>query len=260
MRASTTVASLRLAPAVARGHVRLYGLPVALPEPPWFLDGASGVVTTAEDMGRWLAVQASGGRTPGGRTPGAPPLLSPAGLRTLHETSLGWSAGPAPGTFAHSGWLFTFMAHQIVSPDSGYGVAVMTTRGVTLGPDDAAEIAHGILALTRGATPAVGAPVGWIVDLTLLALTVLVVLAARRRLRRTPRPPLGARIAWLVPVVAFAGLRQLVAFVFGGRDGTWLQVAYVGPALVVWLAAAAACGVVVVARGLRKAAPPASPR
>jgi hypothetical protein len=102
------------------------------------------------------------------------------------------------------------------------------------------------------------------VDLTLLALTVLVVLAARRRLRRTP--PVRALLAWLVPVAAFAGLRQLVAFVFGGRDGTWRQLAYVAPALVVWLAVAAACGLVVVARGLGKraavspAAPPASPR
>ncbi len=61
MHASTTAGSLPSVADVAHGHIRFYGASLALPEPPWYLEGASGVVTTARDLARWLIVQSTGG-------------------------------------------------------------------------------------------------------------------------------------------------------------------------------------------------------
>jgi CubicO group peptidase (beta-lactamase class C family) len=53
-------------PDLARGHVRAYGLNIPAPEPEHFSTGAGGVVSTAEDMARWVILQGDGGRAPGG--------------------------------------------------------------------------------------------------------------------------------------------------------------------------------------------------
>jgi CubicO group peptidase (beta-lactamase class C family) len=60
MRNTRSVGSLREAPRVAEGHVRICGYSIALPEPPWFLNGSSGVVTTAADLAQWLILQNNG--------------------------------------------------------------------------------------------------------------------------------------------------------------------------------------------------------
>jgi hypothetical protein len=53
-------------------------------------------------------------------------------------------------------------------------------------------------------------------------------------------------------------LPQILSAVFGGRDASWLQVAYVAPALVGWLAVATVVGLAVIVareRQLRRGEP-----
>jgi CubicO group peptidase (beta-lactamase class C family) len=252
MRATTTVGSLRAAPDVAPGHIRLYGASVARPEPSWYLDGSSGVVTTAEDLAQWLIVQSRGGVAANGAR-----LVSTRSVDAMHREHLGWGPGPEPGAFAHGGWLFTFTAQQVLLPPTGYGLAVVTNRGVSLGPDDSVEIMRALVGMTHGAMPDLGAPVGRIVDLVLLVLTLAVAALAVRGLRRADawsrrrrdRPTALVALAllpWAIPTAALAGLRRILGIVFGGRDGTWLQVLYVAPSFVVWLAVSASCGLAII--------------
>lgn len=48
-------------PDGARGYVRAYGTVVARSHPRWFTAGGHGVVTTADDLARWLIAQNGGG-------------------------------------------------------------------------------------------------------------------------------------------------------------------------------------------------------
>jgi CubicO group peptidase (beta-lactamase class C family) len=256
MTASTTVAGLRGVPGVARGHVRVYGLAVALPEPSWYLQGASGVVSTAEDLAHWLILQNGAGRARDG-----PRVVSARSLAEMHGRGLGWSAGPEPGEVSHGGWLFTYTARQVLLP-GGYGIAVLANRGISLGPDDSFEIARGLVALTRGTAPGPVVPVGRIVDLVLflvtaasLGLGIRALRGARDWARRwRARPTLPAAlglVGWILPIVLLVSLRRILSSVFGGRDATWTQLLYVAPTLAVWLAVAALLGgAVVLVRGM----------
>src|SRR5690606_11406852 len=68
-------------PGLARGHLLAYGFPVASGEETGFLAGHAGVVTTAADMGRYLAMLAGRGRLGGEQVvpeEALAPVLSPA--------------------------------------------------------------------------------------------------------------------------------------------------------------------------------------
>ena len=76
-------------------------------------------------------------------------------------------------------------------------------------------------------------------------------------------PALGV-VVWMVPILLFVSLRSLVSALFGGRDGTWYQMTYVVPSLLVWLAVGTICAIVVVGRrvtssGVRVASPREDP-
>ena len=240
-----TVGSLRHVPDVAEGHIRMYGYSLARPEPPWFLDGASGIVTTAADLAQWLIVQNNGGLAVNGTR-----IISAAGIAEMHR-GLGWSSGSAGGVPAteHGGWLFTFTAHQMLLPDSGYGIAVLSNVGLGVSPVDSQEIAQAIAGMTTAQTADRPGRTALIVDSVLAALTVLAVAFGVRSVLRAPewaarrirRPVWRNRLALLpslLPLVVLLSLPALVGFVFGGRDASALQVLYMAPSLVIWVVAA----------------------
>ncbi|OJU11371.1 MAG: hypothetical protein BGN86_01950 [Caulobacterales bacterium 68-7] len=242
------------APDVARGHVRVFGRAVAAREPAWFLGGACGVVTTADDMGRWLVMHTTG-RSP---VDGAA-LVSPASLQAMHD-GLGWNRLETDGrrSFAHNGIMFTYSADQVLLPDlgPGRGVAVIADAGVGLAPLPADELAQLLVAVAEGRPAKQPPPTGLIVDavLGLIALAVLVIAVLRWRSPPRERPmwrrALGIvvdalPVAWL----AFypAALRSLL-----GRDLDWRQALYAGPMLFVLVAALAVVGAGAIVRRLRR--------
>lgn len=65
----------------------MLGHPVRQAEPPWFIDGPAGIVSTAEDMARWMLAQSNGR------------LLVPELMEEYHKAGpsgpygMGWMAG-----------------------------------------------------------------------------------------------------------------------------------------------------------------------
>jgi CubicO group peptidase (beta-lactamase class C family) len=263
MTRTSTVTTLRQTGDVARGHVRVLGRAFALPEPDWFLDGASGVVTTADDLAQWLVMQNGDGTAPDGTR-----VISADALRAMHD-GLGWrrSLSGAATVVQHGGWLFTFTAHQMLLPDSGYGIAVIANVGLGLAPADAEAVAQDIARIVTGGTPDPGTPVGAIVDVVLVGLAALVVVFGVRQWRRVEswtdaraRHARWRRIVacwpWIVPLVVLLLLPATLSFVFGGRDATYLQMLYVAPMLVCALIVMAIMGLALTAvRAFRRAGP-----
>ena len=256
---------LTQAPEVARGYVRVYGVPVPMPEPAWFLDGASGVVSTASDMARWLIFNNRGGVTADGTR-----LVSAAHLQEMHH-GLGWSTQDVAGVrqTSHTGWLFTFTAHQILLEQSGYGIAVSANMGIGLSPVESEEIAVALADLVVGRPVATASRVALNVNMVLAALTALSAAFGVRAIRRASSwcQRRRARSAWrnrlallprLMPLAILLALPRMLSAVFGGRDASWLQLAYVAPALVGWLTVATVAGLAVIvarASGLRRGRP-----
>ncbi|MFG3437518.1 serine hydrolase domain-containing protein [Nonomuraea sp. NPDC047897] len=257
MRHSTTIDTDRDLPGSARGHLYVLGRAVALPEPAGFGNGSGGVLSTANDMARWLIAQHRG-------------VLPPRGVKELRTPSeqndsyaLGWSLGrTARGTpvIEHGGDLFTSTAHQSLLPDSGYGVAVMANTGMAF--SDAGALMDGLVAMIEGAEPQIpSASPTLVVDVVFALLTAATVgLAARgvARSRRWAARRTGWRRWGLLPYLAPLALCVMIAPVFRvlarGRDIMGIQVAYLYPTFMIWLVAAAAAGVAVVVARLAGAA------
>lgn len=277
MGASATVdaAPRDLLDNLRRGHIYAYGASVAVSEPRRFLNGSDGLITTAEDMAKWLILHNNGGRAADGTR-----LVSAESLAAMHRPTdpgsrygLGWQLDQQ-GRVGHTGIWFTYTANQLLLP-SGYGIAVLSNSGIGPGNEGTAGLTDGLATILAGGTPEIGAPVRLVIDLVLGALTLLSLALGLRTVRRAPgwAARLADRPGWqpalrllprLVPLGLLAGLPALLGWVVGGgRDLTHAQLAHYSVALTLWSVVASLMGVsVLLARAhallrLRRAAKPA---
>jgi CubicO group peptidase (beta-lactamase class C family) len=220
-------------------------------------DPAGALVTTADDLGRWLI--ASNGDGPA-------PLSSAvrAQLEVTTPASGGYGAGWAQdeelaGWWGHAGNRYTYSAHTMRNPDSGRAVAVVV-NGASMS-DPAYAAARDLAALVDDGGPSPAVPVPDAVSADRGALAVVAVAAAlggigvarsrrwaRRRAGHPARTVLG--LSWLLPPIALALLLPPVAGrVVGGIDMTWSMLTYYSltPLLTV-LALALTCTAVLAAR------------
>ncbi|MFJ7218672.1 serine hydrolase domain-containing protein [Amycolatopsis sp. NPDC098790] len=239
MTSSTTVDE----PPGTAGYVRAFGFEVPVSEPDWFTGGSHGVLSTADDLAKWLRAQQDGGG-----------VLTPASVRSAHtpapgrDYALGWRV--RDGRTSHTGDWFSHTAAQVLLP-GGYGVAVVANTGMAL--DNEAELlAQGIASLLEGGAPEPALPAGVLADYVLAALAVIAVGLAVLGVRRARRKPRWWRVAPpLLPLLPLALLPQLLGWVFAGRRGTYAQVLYVWPGLVVALGVVALAGLTVAAARAR---------
>ncbi|MFD3686252.1 serine hydrolase domain-containing protein [Nocardiopsis sp. NPDC058631] len=255
---------------VATGHIGVLGHAVPVAEPESYVNGAGGMATTAADMSRWLVAQNNGGKGANGAR-----ILSQEGVAATHtplggvgpgeRKGLGWDAGETPAgspMVSHGGIQFTYTAHQVLLPESGYGIAVMANTG--LGSADASALAYGLVALADGDRPASAmGPVLLGVDAVLVALTVSACFLAYRGVRGSGAWVAAARgrgrrrtairlVPGLAVIAAAAVPHRLVAALAQGRDLTWFQSLYTAPTAVALLVTAAlAFAAVYAARAVR---------
>ncbi len=230
-------------PAGTEGYVRAFGIEAGVSEPDWFTGGSHGVLSTAEDLAKWLVAQRDGG---GAVTPVSAALAhTPAPGR---DYALGWRS--RDGRVSHTGEWFSHTAAQVLLP-GGYGVAVVANIGMA--PDNEAELlAQGLASLLDGGTPEPALPAGVIADRVLGALALVAAGLAILGVRRARRKPRWWRIAPpLLPLVPLVFLPQLLGWVFAGRRGTYAQVLYVWPGLVLALGVVALAGLTVAAARAR---------
>lgn len=279
---STAVATTVDLTAVPVGHVTAFGRAWPSRELEQLNSGAGGVISTAGDMGRWLAMQTGQGRIPGTRDT----LLDPE-LLALSQTpqpdagrhALGWdrsSPNITPERIGKSGAMTGWQAQHSLVPGSGYGVAVLL-NSFTPTLEHAYELSSGIIAIAEGrqGQAEVGPAKATMIDFGLAAGGLLVLLLAAVRIARAGRWA-AKRRAWagwryglrllpqaVLPAVAI-GLFGVVPLI-GGNASTPDLIFRLFPAGAVFLLAAAAAGLaLIVARVLarvrgRAAQPAASP-
>ncbi|HUQ60027.1 serine hydrolase domain-containing protein [Lentzea sp.] len=196
----------------SRGFGYAYGFSVPLDEPDRFVAGSDGVITTAADMAKWLAAQ---------------PNLMP-------QDGMGWQED-SQGRLRHNGIWFTGTAGQLLTK-SGYGIAVMSSSGVTLGNEGTYALENGIADVLDGRTPPEPSSYRLLIDLVLAGLTLLSLGLCVRALRRPRRFPKGWQVLRFVPLGLMLASPTVLGLLYGGRDITFFQLAHYSLPLVVWLA------------------------
>ncbi|GAA1491342.1 serine hydrolase domain-containing protein [Brachybacterium sacelli] len=169
------------------GSVSAYGFAVHLPELKASVGGAGGVISTAEDMGSWLAVQQAGGITADGTR-----LLSTDLVEQSHEKqphagtyAMGWqhTSTTDPARIGHDGELTKYSARQDLVPSNGYATAVLLNT-FTPTISHPFEISTGLIDISEGHTPSVRAPTSTIIDLAIAVATLLVAALGMRGIMR----------------------------------------------------------------------------
>ncbi|WP_262851824.1 serine hydrolase domain-containing protein [Mumia quercus] len=169
------------------GHVTAYGLALPLREMAAVVGGSGGVVSTARDMGRWLGMYQRGGVAEDGSRLLSEQLVEESlrrqpGARTY---GLGWqhTSTADPARVGHDGSLTRYSARADLVASSGYGVVVLL-NSYTPTYQHPFSLSTGVIEVTEGSAPTVGAPVATLIDAAVGVLTVgalgLLVLGVRR--------------------------------------------------------------------------------
>lgn len=177
-------------PGLADGHVTAYGSAVPLREMIRINAGSGGVISTANDLALWLAMQQHGGVAADGTRVLSARLIEEARTRQPGAgiSGLGWqhSRTADPLRIGHSGSLTRYSARADLVPESGIAVAVIL-NSYTPTREHPYELSSGIIDLTEGRVPTVGAPVPTIIDGILGLITLGVIMMAVRGLLRSRR-------------------------------------------------------------------------
>ncbi|MEH7381071.1 serine hydrolase domain-containing protein [Bacillus sp. JJ1533] len=174
---------------LSKGFVTAYGTAIPWTELEQMFLGAGGVITTASDMGKWLAMHTNEGKNELGEQVLSKELLveSYSPQSGSEKYGLGWSLSSSnikPARISHSGSLSTYQTQQDIVPSSGCATAVLL-NSFTPTLEHAYEISSGIIQLTEGQEPEDKAPVPKIIDLSLGALTLLYLFLGIRGVMRS---------------------------------------------------------------------------
>ncbi|WP_217594252.1 serine hydrolase [Cohnella sp. GbtcB17] len=225
--------------AIPRGHYLVFGSPVAQAESSWFVDGPAGIVSTAEDMAKWMLAQYSGS------------LLSPALMEQYHQAGqispygMGWQAGSDDQgrTISHSGIFWTYKAEETIYLDERLGIAMMFDTGLNAFVSYSAFI-DGIAKIIHGQEPGASLITGGTVEIAMAVLTAativwgiyrLIRLGKRKKAITTGRLILSTA-GRIIPILILLFLPQLATFVGAGRVVPWHGLWTALPSVIIWLA------------------------
>ncbi|MGO4272588.1 serine hydrolase domain-containing protein [Paenibacillus sp. TAF58] len=227
--------------AIPQGHYLLLGKPIRTAEPLWFIDGPAGVISTAEDMAKWMRAQYN------------PQLLSPDLMEQYHAAGqqaaygLGWltSNDNVWGrTISHTGIFWTYKAEETVYLDKHLGITMMFDTGINAFVDYSAFL-RGIAQIMDGGKAQISNINGRNIEIAIILLMTGTVLWGgysfyrlkknKNRLTAFRRKLIFASVNTLLPVLVLLFLSTIVSFIGGGRviplKGIWMTM----PSLILWL-------------------------
>ncbi|MDM4721992.1 serine hydrolase [Micromonospora sp. WMMA1363] len=241
---------------LASGHAVVLGIAVTVPEMPGMCVGNGGVVSTLDDMIRW--VQFNQGALDSD-------LLNEGLLAQMHtpqsgDFGLGWQARAvgdeaSPSLVAHGGTLATWTGDMAFSPGTGVAAIALTNSGgapSTLTTNLVAE------RLGLAQTP-LNNPLA-VVNAVLLALTVIVALLLVIAVVRAPRWATGRHaasrpfvVARLTPIALLTTLGLFLPTLVGAQAGVfnfqyWIVVAWLMPLLALFSLVCLVLGATALAR------------
>ncbi|MGM0867401.1 MAG: serine hydrolase domain-containing protein [Bacillota bacterium] len=228
-------------PAIPQGHYLLLGKPISTAEPLWFIDGPAGVISTAEDMAKWMREQYDS------------QLLSPNLMEQYHAAGqrapygMGWLASNDNDwgqTISHSGIFWTYKAEETVYLDKQLGITMMFDTGITAFVDYSAFV-RGIAQIMDGGKAEISSINSRNMEVAMILLMAGTILWGgyslyrlkknKNRLTAFRRKVIFASVRTLLPMLVLLFLPPILSMIVGGRvvswDGIWMMM----PSLIIWL-------------------------
>jgi len=234
--------------AISSGHYFLFGKPIAATEPEWFVEGAAGMVSTVNDMAKWLIIQGNGGIYNNVQ------LLSSEGIRTMHSPAgpkkrygMGWEISQtADGKkqIEHGGILWTYKAQELVIPDQKLGIVILFNSGLNTFVDYYSFVG-GLTGILTNSPPEDSFLTHTMLETGMcIIILITVIMGIRSFLRLKKREESKNRSNWLralsfilmlLPLVLLLFLPKIITFLGGGRvlslEGTFMMM----PSFIIWL-------------------------
>lgn len=225
--------------AIPQGHYLLFGKPIRKTEPIWFIDGPAGIISTAEDMAKWMLAQYNGR------------LLSPELMEQYHTAGqigpygMGWSAEGDEHegrTVSHSGIFWTYKAEETIDLDQQLGITMMFNSGLNAFVDYSALV-DGIARIIKGEKADTTIFNGRNMETFMILLVIATILwgvYSHFRINRskksiTTRKFIFSLLGRLLPILILLILSPLTTFIGGARVLPWFGLWTTMPSLIIWL-------------------------
>lgn len=224
--ATTMTEAQQRASRMATGHLMAFAIPFAAQELSGYLGGNAGVVSTAEDMAKYLILYSNEGQVEDTQllTPGSMDLMQTPPSQIESPYAMGWFATTENGRkiLQHNGILSTFYTDVTILPNEKYGIALL--YNISASPLIAfalPQVKSGLIQLlTDGTLPSDGFSINlWGISLAILT-AIGVVFAIRsllyfprwkRNIHTAPKWQILLGIAWMFfPVVILLAMPWLV--------------------------------------------------
>lgn len=255
--ATTMTEAQHQASRLATGHIMAFAIPVEAQELSGYLGGNAGVISTAEDMAKYLMLHSNQEQVKNTQ------LLTPSSMALLHTPlsqikspyAMGWFATTENGKqiLQHNGILSTFYTDVAVLPNEKYSIALLySISSLPLIAFALPQIKTGLIQLlTDGTLPSDGFSINlW--GISLAGLTAIGVAFAirsllifpqwQRKIPTTPKWLILLGIAWMFfPGILVLAMPWIVGMT-SDRIFNYIQLFRAMPEIMVWLSICAGLG------------------
>ncbi|MBA4853861.1 serine hydrolase [Emticicia sp. BO119] len=239
---------------LAQGNIFVFGQPVKINEPNWFIEGSAGIVSTTSDLARWLRLYLNKGAYQEQR------LLSEKGIETMFTPpanssyGLGWFVD-AQKNVSHSGVLWTYQAEQMILTKEGYAIVILFNSGINAF-QDYHTFMQGVSNILTNQEPELPLMNDSIYELIMATFILLILLLTFMRFRnmRTWIAKHRLKPSWIVnskiiirllPLV-FLLLTPTLLTLLSHRVLSWERIFLMAPSVIIWLGIAALCNLLIV--------------
>lgn len=244
---------------LSQGHYLFFGRAVAAAEPEWFVEGASGMVSTANDMAKWLILQLNKGTYHNVR------LLSSEGIEAMHSPAgpansygMGWdnrTTEDGVSQIQHSGILWTYKSEAMLLPNQGLGIVLLFNSGLNAFVDYYSFV-NGLKDLLTDRHQEASFFNGQMLEMCMGAMIILTFLLGLRDLLQLKQweekfkhlPRWRSTLSFilkLIPLYTLLGLPQIMTFIGGGRVISLVGMFMMMPSIIIWLVVASLLALVV---------------
>ncbi|MGN7400673.1 serine hydrolase domain-containing protein [Cytobacillus praedii] len=256
----TNTNELNKSDKLSSGHFFLFGKPVAVNEPEWFIDGPAGIVSTADDMANWLISQQNGGLYKNIQ------ILSSSGIQIMQTSAsseisygMGWNIGETEDgqkQVQHSGILWTYKAEEVLLPEDGYGVVMLFNSGINTFVDYS-SFTNGITELLANhplEESFFGSQFLEIGMIVLIALSIILEIRNflhianwERKYKKRPKwRSFFYLIVRLIPFFLLILIPSIITFIGGGRVLNMKGILMTMPSIIIWLGIVSVMSLIIV--------------
>ncbi|MCM3718704.1 serine hydrolase domain-containing protein [Fictibacillus phosphorivorans] len=226
--------------AIPRGHFIMFGHAVSKSEPSWFIEGPAGIISTADDMAKWMFAQYNDH------------LLSPELMGKYHSSGpvsqygIGWMAKDNKEwgrTISHSGIFWTYKSEETIYLDQHLGITMMFNSGLNAFVDYAAFI-DGIARIINGKTVESSYFNSRNMEIVMILLVITTSFWGVRSVFRINRIKKSitfgklilSSVIRLLPIWILLFLSPITTFIGAGRVVPWFGLWTTMPSIIIWLA------------------------